>query len=52
MAGFSGKVDAAYQRALEHKLTVTMPPTIELWNVREFHLVPPDGHTFRVGAPI
>jgi hypothetical protein len=31
-------VDAAYALALEHGLTVTMPPTDEPWNVREFHL--------------
>ena len=50
--GTAADVDAAYQRALEHKLTVTMPPTNEPWGVREFHLVHPDGHTFRVSAPI
>jgi catechol 2,3-dioxygenase-like lactoylglutathione lyase family enzyme len=43
-------VDAAHQRALEHGLIVTMPPTDEPWAVREFHLRHPDGHTFRVSA--
>ena len=43
-------VDAAYQLALRHEMTVTMPPTDEPWNVREFHLRHPDGHTFRVSA--
>jgi uncharacterized glyoxalase superfamily protein PhnB len=43
-------VDAAYQRALEHGLTVTMLPTDEPWNVREFHLRHPDGYMFRVSA--
>ena len=43
-------VDAAYQRALDQGLTVTMPPTDEPWNVREFHLRHPDGHMFRVSA--
>jgi len=43
-------VDEAYQLAMKHGLTVTMPPTDEPWNVREFHLRHPDGHTFRVGA--
>jgi len=44
------EVDAAYQLALEHGMTVTMPPVDEPWGVREFHLRHPDGHTFRVGA--
>src|SRR5690349_10421890 len=43
-------VDEAYQLALKHGMTVTMPPTDEPWNVREFHLRHPDGHSFRVGA--
>ena len=43
-------VDQAYQAAIEHGMTVTMPPTDEPWSVREFHLRHPDGHTFRVGA--
>ena len=45
-----GAVDAAYQLALKQGMIVTMPPTNEPWNVREFHLRHPDGHTFRVGA--
>jgi hypothetical protein len=43
-------VDEAYQLAMKHGMTVTMPPTDEPWNVREFHLRHPDGHTFRVSA--
>ena len=43
-------VDAAYESAMQKGLTVMMPPTDEPWNVREFHLRHPDGHTFRVGA--
>ena len=43
-------VDAAHELATSNGLTVTMPPTDEPWNVREFHLRHPDGHTFRVGA--
>ena len=31
-------VDEAYQLALQHGMTVTMPPTDEPWSVREFHL--------------
>lgn len=43
-------VDAAHALALSHAMTVTRPPQDEPWNVREFHLRHPDGHTFRVGA--
>ncbi|HEY2787479.1 MAG TPA: bleomycin resistance family protein [Fimbriiglobus sp.] len=43
-------VDEAHALAVEHGLTVTMPPTDEPWGIREFHLRHPDGHTFRVGA--
>ena len=43
-------VDEAYQLAMKHGMTVTMPPTDEPWSVREFHLRHPDGHTFRVSA--
>jgi uncharacterized glyoxalase superfamily protein PhnB len=43
-------VDEAYKLAIENGMTVTMPPTDEPWNVREFHLRHPDGHTFRVSA--
>jgi glyoxalase/bleomycin resistance protein/dioxygenase superfamily protein len=43
-------VDEAYQVALKHGMAVTMPPTDEPWNVREFHLRHPDGHSFRVSA--
>ncbi len=46
------EVDALYARALELGLDVSMEPTDERWGVREFHLVHPDGHTFRVGAPL
>jgi catechol 2,3-dioxygenase-like lactoylglutathione lyase family enzyme len=45
-------VDAAYKLALEQGLIVTMPPTDEPWNVREFHLRHPDGHTFRVSSSL
>jgi catechol 2,3-dioxygenase-like lactoylglutathione lyase family enzyme len=45
-------VDEAYQLAMTHGMTVTMPPTDEPWEVREFHLRHPDGHTFRVSAGI
>jgi catechol 2,3-dioxygenase-like lactoylglutathione lyase family enzyme len=43
-------VDEAHVLALQAGFTVTRPPTDEPWGVREFHLVHPDGHTFRVSA--
>lgn len=43
-------VDAAYELALQQGLTVLTEPRDEPWNVREFHLMHPDGHTFRVSA--
>jgi len=36
-------VDAAHEVAIKNGMTVTMPPTDEPWNVREFHLRHPDG---------
>ena len=45
-------VDAAYERAIEQGLTVLTKPVDEPWNVREFHLMHPDGHTFRVSASL
>jgi catechol 2,3-dioxygenase-like lactoylglutathione lyase family enzyme len=45
-------VDAAYELAIKQGLTVLTPPTDYPWNVREFHLRHPDGHTFRVSAGI
>jgi|SRR5687767_10236462 len=44
------EVDAAYELALKQGLTVLTQPTDEPWNVREFQLMHPDGHTFRVSA--
>lgn len=44
------EVDALHQTALGLGMTVTYPPTNEPWDVREFHLRHPDGHTFRVSA--
>jgi catechol 2,3-dioxygenase-like lactoylglutathione lyase family enzyme len=48
--GSPAEVDAAYQAAVSQGLTIAHPPTDEPWGVREFHLVHPDGHTFRVSA--
>jgi len=46
------EVDAAHALALALGLIVTWPPTDMPWNVREFHLRHPDGHTFRVSASL
>jgi catechol 2,3-dioxygenase-like lactoylglutathione lyase family enzyme len=43
-------VDEAHELAVKLGFTITRPPTDEPWGVREFHLVHPDGHTFRVSA--
>jgi uncharacterized glyoxalase superfamily protein PhnB len=45
-------VDAAWERAREQGVTVHGPPQDMPWNVREFHIRHPDGHTFRVSAPL
>lgn len=44
------ELDRMHELALSLGLTVTHPPTDELWEVREFHLRHPDGHMFRVSA--
>ena len=44
------EVDVAYELALKQGLTVLTKPTDEPWNVREFQLMHPDGHTFRVSG--
>lgn len=46
------EVDSAHALALRHGMTVTSPPTDEPWGCRECHLRHPDGHTFRVSAPL
>ncbi len=45
-------VDTLHELALSKGLTVTQPPIDEPWGVREFHLIHPDGHTFRVSASL
>jgi len=42
--------EAAHKRAVELGYDISMPPTDEPWNMREFHLRHPDGHTFRVST--
>ena len=46
------ELEAAYARAVELGYEISMPPTDEPWNIREFHLRHPDGHTFRIGCDI
>lgn len=46
------EVDKVHALAQTLGMTITKPPENEPWNVREFHLQHPDGHTFRVSAPI
>ena len=45
-------VDAVHALCLEQGLEVTMPPTVEPWNVREMHVRHPDGHVFRISKGI
>lgn len=44
------EVDALFVVAQELGMSISRPPADEPWNMREFHLRHPDGHTFRVGA--
>lgn len=46
------EVDEVHALAKQHQMNVAYPPTDEPWGVREFHLVHPDGHTFRISAPL
>lgn len=46
------EVNEAHSTATSHGMMIAHPPTDEPWGVREFHLVHPDGHTFRVSAPM
>jgi uncharacterized glyoxalase superfamily protein PhnB len=46
------EVDAAHALAVKLGCTIAWPPTDEPWGCRECHLVHPDGHTFRVSAPL
>lgn len=45
-------VDAVHTLAIEKGVMVSWPPTDEPWGVRECRIVHPDGHTFRIGAPL
>jgi uncharacterized glyoxalase superfamily protein PhnB len=45
-------VDELHNKAKSLGCTIGQAPTDEPWGVREFWLVHPDGHTFRVSAPL
>ncbi len=44
------ELDDVHDRATRLGMTIGRPPTDEPWGVREFWLVHPDGHVFRVSA--
>jgi len=48
----AAEVDAVHATALKHGMAVARPPTNEPWGIRECQIVHPDGHTFRVSAPV
>jgi uncharacterized glyoxalase superfamily protein PhnB len=46
------EVDALHARAVRDGVLVSWPPTDEPWGARECRIVHPDGHTFRISAPL
>jgi len=48
----AAEVDAVHARAVAAGVAVVWPPTDEPWGMRECRLMHPDGHVFRVGAPV
>ena len=48
----AAEVDAVHARAVAAGVAVVWPPTDEPWGMRECRLMHPDGHGFRVGAPV
>ena len=46
------EVDQVHAVATKLGMNIGDPPTDQPWGVREFELVHPDGHTFRVSAPL
>lgn len=52
LLGSTSAVDEAYAAAVSHGIKVLQPPTDRPWNLREFCLEHPDGHTFRIGAAL
>jgi uncharacterized glyoxalase superfamily protein PhnB len=46
------EVDEVHAAAVAQGVFVSWPPTDEPWGVRECRIVHPDGHTFRISAPL
>jgi uncharacterized glyoxalase superfamily protein PhnB len=46
------EVDEVHALAVKLGVAVAWPPTDEPWGVRECRIVHPDGHTFRISAPL
>ena len=46
------EVDAAHVLAKAAGMVILWPPTDEPWGARECRLMHPDGHVFRISAPI
>ena len=46
------EVDALHALAKKLNYAIVWPPTDEPWGVRECRVVHPDGHTFRISAPL
>lgn len=46
------EVDEAHTIAVANGMLIAWPPTDEPWGVRECRICHPDGHTFRVSAPL
>jgi uncharacterized glyoxalase superfamily protein PhnB len=44
------ELEAVHARAVELGYEISQEPTDESWGMREFHLVHPDGHVFRVST--
>jgi uncharacterized glyoxalase superfamily protein PhnB len=44
------EVDELHALAIKHGMTTSGPPADMPWGVREFHLIHPDGHTFRISG--
>jgi uncharacterized glyoxalase superfamily protein PhnB len=47
-----GEVDRAHEEAVAAGVIVLWPPTDEPWGARECRIMHPDGHVFRLSAPL
>jgi catechol 2,3-dioxygenase-like lactoylglutathione lyase family enzyme len=45
-------VDTVHRQCVQEGIEVTWPPTDMPWHVREMHVRHPDGHVFRISAPV